>query len=62
MAFLNIFDETGTIEIVVFPKTFAKLKTIFGINRVTLLKGKVNDRDGRITFILENAVSLEGRS
>jgi len=59
MAFINIFDETGSIEVVVFPRSFAKLKTIFNINSVILLKGKVNDRDGRLSVLLENAVCLD---
>jgi len=59
MAVITIFDETGTIEVVVFPKTFAKLKSILMINRIIMLKGKINDRDNRIGIILENAVDLE---
>lgn len=59
MAFLNLFDETGSIEVVTFPKAFAKLKSIFNMNNVIMLKGKVNDRDGRISVLLENAVSLD---
>jgi DNA polymerase-3 subunit alpha len=59
MAIITVFDETGSIEIVVFPKSFAKLKSILMINRVIMLKGKVNDREGRIGLIMENAVDLE---
>ncbi len=59
MAILQLFDETGTVEVVVFPKTFAKLKNFLTINKIIMLKGKVNDRDGRIGIILENAVDLE---
>lgn len=59
MAIIQIFDESGSIEVVVFPKSFAKLKQILGINRIIMLKGKVNDRDSRLSVILENAVDLE---
>jgi DNA polymerase-3 subunit alpha len=59
MAFLNLFDETGTIEIIVFPRTYAKLKDFLTINKVILLKGKVNDRDGRLSLVMENAINLE---
>jgi len=59
MAVITVFDETGSIEIVVFPKSFEKLKSILMINRVIMLKGKVNDRDGRLGLIMENAVDLE---
>ncbi|MFZ6034914.1 MAG: DNA polymerase III subunit alpha [Patescibacteria group bacterium] len=59
MAIIQIFDETGNIEVVVFPKTFVKLKQILAINRIIMLKGKVNDRDSRLSIIMENAIDLE---
>ncbi|MCL4364386.1 DNA polymerase III subunit alpha [Patescibacteria group bacterium] len=59
MAVIQIFDETGNIEVVVFPKSYAKLKSILMINRIIMLKGKVNERDGRFNVIMENAVDLE---
>ena len=62
MAFMNIFDETGSIECVLFPRLFARLRDIIAINRVIMLKGKVNDRDGRLSILVDNAVDLERAS
>lgn len=59
MAFINLFDETGSLECVVFPKLFARLREILAINRVILLKGKINDRDGRLSVLIDNAVDLD---
>lgn len=59
MAFLSVSDETGSIEVVVFPKSYAKLKAIFQMNRVILLKGKVNLREEQVSIILDNAVALD---
>ena len=59
MAFINIFDETGSLECVIFPRLFARLRDIISINRVIMLKGKVNDRDGRLSVLIDNAVDLE---
>jgi len=59
MAILTVYDQTGTIEVVAFPKIYAKLKSILQINRIILFKGRVNNREGRIGLILENAVDLE---
>ena len=59
MAFLNINDETGVIEMVVFPNSYAKLKPMLKINKVILFKGKITDREGALSIILENAVDLE---
>jgi DNA polymerase-3 subunit alpha len=59
MSIIQIFDVTGNIEVVVFPRSFSLLKSFLNINRIIMLKGKVNDRDGRLGIILENAVDLE---
>ncbi|MBI4226165.1 DNA polymerase III subunit alpha [Candidatus Roizmanbacteria bacterium] len=59
MAFINIFDETGSIECVIFPKLFVRLRDVIGINRVIMLKGKINDRDGRLSVLIDNAVDLD---
>ena len=59
MAILQVFDESGTIELVVFPRSYTILKSFLNINRIIMFKGKVNEREGRIGIILENAVDLE---
>jgi DNA polymerase-3 subunit alpha len=59
MAILQVFDESGTIEVVVFPRSYAILKSFLNINKIIMLKGKVNEREGRVGIILENAVDLE---
>ncbi len=59
MAILQVFDESGTIELVVFPRSYAVMKSFLNINRIIMFKGKVNEREGRIGIILENAVDLE---
>jgi DNA polymerase-3 subunit alpha len=59
MAFLNLNDETGNIEITAFPKTFSKLRNIMAPNKILLLKGKVSLRQDTISVMLENAVDLE---
>lgn len=62
MAFANLFDESGSIELVIFPKTFAKLTEIIRLNNVLLVKGKVSDRDGRLSVLMDTAVNLEDRT
>ncbi len=59
MAIIHVFDETGSIEVVVFPRTFAKLKKIIAINKILLFKGKLNNREGRLGLLMENGVDLE---
>lgn len=59
MAFLTLYDDSGSIEITVFPKTFAKLRSMLAVNKVLLMKGKVSMRQDTLSVMLENAVDLE---
>ena len=59
MAFASVFDETGAIETIVFPKTFDITKDIWSANTAILFKGKVDSKDDELTVIIENAVDLD---
>ncbi len=59
MAVIQVFDETGNVEVVVFPKTYTNLKSILMINKIIMFKGKVNERENRLNVVMENAVDLE---
>ncbi|MBI1863143.1 DNA polymerase III subunit alpha [Candidatus Microgenomates bacterium] len=58
MAFLTVYDESGSIEVVVFPKMFAKQGAVFSINQVVIFKGKVNDKDDQLTIIMDAGMKL----
>ena len=58
MAFVTLFDETGAIDVVVFPRLFRSTKPIWLANTVVMLKGKVDTKDDQITMIVDNAVDL----
>ncbi len=58
MAFLTIFDETGSAEVVVFPTFYKKFHDIMFINQVLILKGKVVERDNKFSLILDAAMQL----
>ena len=62
MAFLTVFDQTGTIEVIVFPKAYALMKKYFSINKVLLMKGKTDFREEKLSMILDKAVNLDGRN
>ncbi|RLC35559.1 DNA polymerase III subunit alpha [Candidatus Shapirobacteria bacterium] len=53
MAFLTLEDETGKIEAVVFPKLFEEKQNLIVDDKVILIEGKLNDRDGQISIIIE---------
>jgi DNA polymerase-3 subunit alpha len=58
MAFITLYDDTGTIEAVFFPKAFEKLKSIISVNQVILAKGTAAERDDSMSFLIDNAVRL----
>jgi len=58
MAFITLYDDTGTIEAVFFPKSFEKLKSIIEVNQVILAKGTAAEREDAMSFLIDNAVKL----
>lgn len=55
MLFLNVEDETRGIEVVAFPAILEKNPTIFQQNKIILISGRVDIRDG-IPKIIANDV------
>lgn len=53
MAFLVLTDEGGEIEAVVFPKTYAEVKSFLIPNSVVIAKGKVEEREDSLSFIID---------
>lgn len=47
MAFVRLEDETGSIEMVVFPKAYTKVRDRLIPDTLVLVKGKVSVREGR---------------
>lgn len=54
MAFLLLTDEGGEIEAVIFPKTYALVKNILIPGSVVMVKGKVEEREDRLSFIVDS--------
>ncbi|HEY9481217.1 MAG TPA: DNA polymerase III subunit alpha [Candidatus Paceibacterota bacterium] len=58
MAFLRMADLTGTMEAVVFPRTYARFKNIITPDKCVALKAKVSERNGEISLIADNFMAL----
>ncbi len=58
MAFLSVFDETGTVEVVVFPKLFKKFENILNINQVIIFKGSVSEKEDQLNVLMDVAMKL----
>ena len=59
MAFVKIDDFTGSVELVVFPSVYEKTRLIWINDRVILLKGKVSQKEDRLTVIVDDAKVLD---
>lgn len=58
MVFATLEDLTGSVEIVVFPKTLKENPALWTADALLIVKGKVNDRDNQRTVIVDHAASL----
>lgn len=59
MAFVRLEDDTGTIEVVVFPRIYQETKNLWNPESALLISGKVDARDERLSVILESANDLK---
>ncbi len=59
MAFVTLSDFTGSIEAVVFPKTYEKNREIIAEEQVIAVQAKVSDRDGAKSIIIEGIKKLQ---
>jgi len=59
MAFVTLTDFTGTIEGVVFPKTYESNKHLIVPDTIIAIQAIVSDRDGQKTIILNGMKKLE---
>jgi len=60
MAFLNVEDLVGTIEVIVFPKTYSKCSNLLAEDSKVFLSGRISgeeDRDGKL--ICEDVIAFE---
>jgi DNA polymerase-3 subunit alpha len=59
MAFVKIEDETGSMEIVVFPSVFAQTKNCWVKGKVVLITGKVEYREEKLAVLADKAQPIE---
>ena len=58
MMFLRIADFSGTIEAVVFPKTYELLKNSLKQEKCVVVKGKTSNRNGTPSIIIDTVKEL----
>jgi DNA polymerase III subunit alpha len=59
MAFLNVSDQTGELEAVIFPETYKKSSQLIDQGSLIVIEGKSEERSGKQQFIIQKAVELK---
>lgn len=54
MAFVDVEDKTGGIEVLLFPKVWATCQDMINSDEILLFSGKVSDKDGVPKFLAES--------
>jgi DNA polymerase-3 subunit alpha len=58
MLFMNLEDDSSKIEVVVFPRVIEKNPSAFKENKIVLVSGRVDNRDGVFKFICEEVEEI----
>ncbi len=58
MLFLKLADLSGQIEVVVFPRTLKEHENLFIAGSCVMLKGRISERNGESSFVVEKAKAL----
>ena len=53
MVFARLEDDTGVLEVVVFPKVFAQTKELWSTDKAVLAVGRVSHRDEKLSLVVE---------
>ncbi len=61
MAFVKIDDFTGSIELVIFPSVYERTKYLWINDNIILIKGRVNEREERLSVVVDDAKALGAR-
>ena len=58
MCFIRLADMSGTIEAVVFPRTYAQFKSVIVPEKCITIKAKLSERNGEISLVAESFMTL----
>lgn len=59
MAFIRLEDLTGNIEVVIFPKMYARTVRLWVRDNAVVITGKVDQKDERLVILADDAHALD---
>lgn len=58
MAFAELLDDTGSINIVIFPKVFANSPGLWRTDAIVSVRGRVDEREESLSLLVESATEI----
>lgn len=58
MAFLDIEDQSGTIEAIIFARTLEKFRHLLEVDKILQVRGRLSDKDEQFKLIVEEVKDL----
>ncbi|MEK7544283.1 MAG: DNA polymerase III subunit alpha [Patescibacteria group bacterium] len=58
MAFVKLSDMNGSIEVVVFPKVYARTLDLWRTDAVVVITGRVDQKDDRLTMLADEVLGV----
>lgn len=58
MAFVRVADTGGSVEVVVFPKTYAKTIDLWKKDAIVTIAGRLDEKDDRLTILVDEAAPV----
>jgi len=62
MVFAKFEDTGGKTEAIVFPTVLAENPSLWAVDKVLLIDGKINDKDGSLKILVDKAYDITGKS
>lgn len=62
MCFADLEDESGKLELVVFPSIYNEHKALLAVDKIVLVNGRVSDKDGEVKVLVEKIKAIDDPS
>jgi DNA polymerase-3 subunit alpha len=62
MIFVTLEDDSASIDLVVFPSIYEQTRDMWVEDKVLIVQGKVNERDGKVSFLVDDAYPVSSGS
>lgn len=61
MAFATLEDDTGKIELVIFPKIFSEFKNFLVKDSIVIIEGKLEQGDENLTLVVDKVIPISSQ-